>query len=209
MAGIHNGTLQESLYAQTKQFGPVLRGLGPPAPQAGVVGDLYIDTQTWLLYGKRSNEGVDPWGNYLFPVPADYQSGLKWFSAYLPGNDIGVDDDYCLLWGGFNNYGTQPSIFGPKVDGCWPESGDGPIVLLDPSYAGFELPVGVSDEGTVVAYSSSTQLVVAGLSDEYILAIPIVQLPNSPTTEVGLQSAPDAVAVDLNPLYNATNEHAV
>ena len=97
MAGYDNGTVWSGVQAQTKQFGPILRGLGPPAPQAGVVGDLYVDTQTFFLYGKRESEGTDPWGHYLFQVPAAYQSGLKWFSSYLPGADVGVAGDYCLI----------------------------------------------------------------------------------------------------------------
>lgn len=209
MAGFDNGTLQGGLFAQAKQFGPVLRGSGPPVPQAGAVGDLYIDTQTYFLYGKRESEGADPWRNYFFLVADAYRSGLKWFSAYLPGNDVGVNGDYCLLWGGFDNYGLQPSIFGPKANGCWPESGDGPGTLLDPAYVGYELPAGLSDEGTPIAFSSSTQLIVAGLADEYILAIPLPQIASAPVGEVGLQSAPAGLTVALNPLYTAKDEHVI
>lgn len=196
--------------SQVKQFGPILRGLGPPAPQAGVIGDLYIDTENWLLYGRRYNAiSADPWGRYLWPVDEPYRSGLKWFSSYLPANDVGVDTDYCLLWSGFNNYGVQPSIYGPKDDGCWPESGDGPDLLLSPAFAGYALPAGMSDEGTPIAYSASWQLVVAGLSEEYILAIPVSQLANTPVTGIGLQSAPIPLVVNLNPLYTATDTHPI
>ena len=210
MSGIDNGTLQSGIRAQVKQFGAILRGLGPPAPQAGVVGDIYIDTQTNFLYAKRDAEGTDPWGNYLFQVPDAYVSTLKWFSATQPSNSIGIDTDYCLLWGGYSNYGVQPSVYGPKTDGCWPESGSGPIVLLDPTYAGFEIPTGLTDEGSQVAYDTSTQLVVTGLTDEFILAIPIAQLPNSPVTDEGLLFPPaHMVGVNVDPLYSATNSHAV
>ena len=81
MSGYDNGTLQSGIFAQTKQFGPVLRGTGEPAPSAGVVGDVYmLDTQTWFLYVKRSNDKTSPKGNYLFAVPATYQAALNWFS---------------------------------------------------------------------------------------------------------------------------------
>lgn len=209
MAGIDNGTLGGSIFTQTKQFGPILRGLGPPVPQAGLVGDLYIDTQTWFLYGKREAEGADPWGNYLLAVPVAYRAGLKWFSAYLPGNDIGVNGDYCLQWAGYSNYGLQPSIFGPKVLGSWPESGDGPNTLLDPAYVGYALPAGLISEGSPAAYSTSSQLIVVGLVNEYILAIPTPQIASSPVYQLGLQSPPVNVAVDLNPLYAAINEHEI
>ena len=210
MGGYDNGTLWSGARAQAKQFGPVLRGLGPPAPQAGVLGDLYIDTQTFLLYGKRESESTDPWGHYLFQVPAAYQNTLKWFSSYLPGADVGAAGDYCLLWSGFNNYGALPSIFGPKVGDNWPESGSGSDLLLDPAYAGYELPAGLLDEGAPVAYSVSSQLVVCGLVDEYILAIPVAQIPDSPVTDEGLLSTPIPMpGVVLNPLYTAMDSHAV
>lgn len=210
MAGFDNGTLNNGVRAQTKQFGSVLRGLGPPAPQAGVVGDLYIDVQDWYLYGKRESESTDPWGHYLFQVPEAYRDTLKWFSASLPSSSVGVNGDYCLLWSGYSNYGALPSVYGPKVASNWPESGSGPNLLLDPAYAGYELPTGLTDEGAPIAFSSSSQLVVAGLVDEYILAIPVAQIPNSTVTDEGLLSFPIyMVDVVLNPLYSAIDGHAI
>lgn len=209
MAGFDNGTAQSGLFAQAKQFGSVLRGFGPPAPTAGVLGDLYIDVQTWLLYAKTEQQSTDPWGNWLFQVPAAYQSSLKWFSASQPDNSIGIAGDYCLLWGGLNNYGIQPSIYGPKAGNSWPEGGDGPITPLDPAYAGYALPVGLSDEGTPAAYSNSSQLIASGLADEYILALPVPQIVNSPVYELGLSSFPVNVPVVVNPSYAATDTHPV
>lgn len=123
MSGFDNGTMQGGVFFQAKQVGAIIRGLGPPVPQAGVVGDLYIDNQTFQLFNKRSTDsqaGVDPWGHYLFVVPVTYQTRLKWFAAFAPTKDIGTDGDYCALWGGFPNYGLQLSIFGPKAAGAWP-----------------------------------------------------------------------------------------
>lgn len=137
MSGYDNGTLQSGIFAQTKQFGSVLRGFGPPVPQMGVVGDLYIDTQAWTLFNKRSTDaagGVDPWGHYLFAVPPAYQARLKWFSAYAPTSDIGIDGDYCMLWGGYPNYGMQPSIYGPKAAGAWPANPVAVAVAVNPLY---------------------------------------------------------------------------
>lgn len=109
-------------------------------PQAGVIGDLYIDTTAWTLYTKRSNDAggdVDPWGHYLFAVPATYQPQLKWFGTFAPTNDIGINGDYYMLWGGFGNYGVgQPSIYGPKAAGVWPGAPAGVAVTLNPIYTG-------------------------------------------------------------------------
>jgi|SRR5579872_6709628 len=135
MAGFDNGTLQSGISAQAKQFGSILRGSGPPVPQAGVVGDLYIDVQTFFLYEKRfADGGANPWGNYLFQVPVTYQATLKWFSTYTPDGTFGVNGDYCLLWGGYPNYGLQPSIFGPKAAGAWPTVPVAVAVVLNETY---------------------------------------------------------------------------
>lgn len=137
MSGFDNGTLQSGISMQSKQFGSILRGMGPPMPQAGVVGDLYIDILTFQLFSKRSTDAaadVDPWGHYLFVIPNTYQAQLKWFSAYAPTNDVGINGDYCLLWGGYPNYGLQPSIFGPKAAGAWPGAPASVTVTLNPLY---------------------------------------------------------------------------
>lgn len=134
MSGFDQGSLQGGIFAQAKQFGSVLRGFGPPTPEAGVVGDLYLDVQTWFLYNKRVTNDPSPWGHYLFLVPVTYQAQLKWFSSYPPTNDIGINGDYCLLWGGYPNYGLQPTIFGPKAAGAWPTSPVAVPVILDPLY---------------------------------------------------------------------------
>lgn len=209
MSGFENGSLQGGVFFQTKQFGSILRGSGPPVPQAGVVGDLYIDVQTWQLFNKRAGDDTDPWGHYLFVVPATYQSTLKWFSAYAPGNDIGVAGDYCLLWGGYSNYGMQPTIYGPKQNYGWSENGDGLDTSFDPAFSGAALPVGMLDEGAPIARSASTQLIVAGVSEEYILAVPVVTSAGTPVSQLGLQSVPPSVAVTLNTLYTAEDQHAI
>lgn len=137
MSGFDNGSLQGGVYFQAKQFGSILRGFGPPVPQAGVIGDLYIDTQTFNLYNKRSTDAsgdVDPWGHYLFVVPVTYQTRLKWFSAYAPTPDVGIDGDYCLLWGGYPNYGIQPMIYGPRAAGVWPANPVSVPVTINPLY---------------------------------------------------------------------------
>lgn len=233
MSGFDNGTLQSGVFFQTKQFGMILRGFGPPVPQAGVVGDTYIDVQTWNFYEKRSaaaGDDIDPWGHYLFVVPAQYRASLKWFTSTLPTSDIGVPGDYCLLWGGYANYGIQPSIFGPKQVNGWPENGDGgtlytggllladigdPILadvgspILAASGTGSALSVGVSDEGPIIPLSSSTQVVATGLTSEIILPVPANATPGAPVQQLGLQSGPALVTVAINPLYTAEDQHSL
>lgn len=126
--------MQQGVFAQTKQFGSVLRGNGPPVLGAGVLGDLYLDIQTWQLFNRRSAD-MDPWGHYLFIVPPTYRATLKWFSSYPPQANIGVDGDYCLLWGGYPNYGAQPSIYGPKAAGAWPTPPVAVPVVMNALYA--------------------------------------------------------------------------
>lgn len=201
--------MQNGLAAQTKQFGSILRGNGPPAPGAGVTGDLYLDVQTWQLFEKRSPRSTDPWGHYLFVVPLAYRDSLKWFSSSRPSNDVGVTGDYCLAWGGYSNYGLQPSFYGPKAATGWTENGTGPVANIDTLYGGYTLPVGLLDEGPSTAYSTSTQMIVGGLVDEYILAIPV---PNSGGTSVlqeGVGSSAQNIDVALNPLYPAEDMHGV
>ena len=121
--------------ARVKQFGSILRGLGPPVPQSGVVGDIYIDGQTFQLFNKRfQTADIDPWGHYLFVVPLTYQTTLKWFSTSAPPANVGANGDYCLLWGGYPNYGLQPSIYGPKAAGAWPGSPTPVAVTLNTLY---------------------------------------------------------------------------
>lgn len=189
-----------------------MRGFGPPVPQAGVVGDLYIDVQTWQLFNKRSttaSDDIDPWGHYLFVVPVTYRTQLKWFNAYAPTNDVGVAGDYCLLWAGWTNYGMQPSIFGPKQASGWPENGDGPNVLIAVAGAGFVTPVGLDAEGAPLVYSNSTQLIVVGLSDEFILPVPVSAAAGNPVIQQGLQSGPAQITVVVNPTYTAQDTHSI
>lgn len=209
MAGFDNGTLQGGIFFQAKQLGSILRGLGPPVPQAGVVGDVYIDVQTWQLFNKRATNITDPWGRYLFIVPLAYRTSLKWFSSSAPGDDIGVAGDYCLLWGGWANYGVQPSIYGPKQSTSWPENGNGPDVTIAALGAGTVIPVGLTGEGAAINDSPSTQLIVVGLTDEFILPVPVAAGAGSPVSQLGLQSGPAAVAVTVNPLYTAEDQHAI
>jgi hypothetical protein len=207
MSGFDNGTTQGGVFSQTKQFGAILRGFGPPVPQSGVLGDLYIDAQTWQLFNKRLTDGsVDPWGHYLFVVPMAYRASLKWFSASFPGDDIGVPGDFCLLWAGFVNYGMQPSVYGPKQSTSWPESGNGPDVVISSATV---VPVGISGEGTPLAESNSTQLIAVGLTSEVILPVPVLASVGNVVTQKGLETGPTQVTVTLNPLYAAEDQYEV
>lgn len=210
MSGFDNGTLQGGVYFQAKQFGAILRGMGPPIPQAGVVGDLYIDVLTWNLYNKRSTTSggdVDPWGHYLFQVPPAYRTTLKYFSATAPGNNIGVTGDYCLLWAGSGVFGMQPSVFGPKQPTGWPENGDGASLLI--VAPGTVLQIGLLGEGPSLADSASTQLLAIGLLSEVAVPVAVQANVGDPVLQVGLQSGPVPIAVAINPLYTAEDQHNV
>jgi hypothetical protein len=146
----------------------------------------------------------------MFVVPVTYRNQLKWFSTSLPDDSIGVTGDYCLSWAGFGNYGLQPSIYGPKnVAGSWPESGNGPTTTIAAVGTGFVFPLGLVDEGPQAAYSRSTQLIVAGLVDEFVLSTPVSNIAGTIIGELGLQSVPTPVTVTLNALYTAEDSHAV
>lgn len=139
MSGFDNGTTQGGVYFQANQMGSILRGSGPPVPQAGVVGSLYIDVVGWNLYSKRSNDSggdIDPWGHSVFAVPVAQQPALKWFGTFAPTADIGVNGDYYLLWAGFGNYGvgTPVSIYGPKAAGAWPGAASAVAVTVNSLY---------------------------------------------------------------------------
>lgn len=210
MSGFDNGSLQSGVFAQTKQFGSILRGYGAPTPTAGVLGDLYIDLQTWQLYAKRQVNSIDPWGHYLFVVPTLYRNTLKWFSTSLPDRSLGVDGDYCFLWSGFSNYGLQASVYGPKADGSWPESGDGYDYFIAAGTAGFVLPVGVTDESAYAnPFSVSTQLIAEGVSSEVILPVPVLADAGAPVSQVGMYSMPGQMTLSIDPLYTAVDQYAV
>lgn len=209
MSGFDSGTVQNGVHAQARMFGAVVRGYGPPVPAFGAVGDVYMDVQTRFLYQKRAYSQIDPWGHYLYEVPEPYADTLKWFSTFAPSNDFGMPGDYCLQLGGWANYGLEISLYGPKAAYGWFELGSGPDTVIDPLYQKTALPVGLSDEGDAVAYSTSTQIIVGGLIDEYILAIPTLLDGGTTVPQLGLLSGPVQVSVPLNPLYSATDVHTV
>src|SRR4029077_5161760 len=119
-------TSRPSVIAAPKQHGSILRGWGPPVPKAGVLGDLYIDNLTFQLFEKRCFHSLDDWGHYLFVVPSAYRNTLKWFGPNRPNDSLGGAGDHFLQWAGYDNYGMQPTIFGPKLIDGWPENGGDP-----------------------------------------------------------------------------------
>ncbi len=188
----------------SKRQGAIFRGFGPPVPQAGVAGDLYIDVLTWQFFEKREIDGLDAWGHYLFTVPSTYRMSLKWFGAGAPSNNIGVNGDYYLQWAGYPNYGMQPLIWGPRDFVGWPENGDGPgliIVVCDTV-----LPLGLLDEGTPLTDVQRSQLLALGLLDEYVLPFPVTADCGETILQIGLQGSGTLVTVTLNTLYTAEDE---
>jgi hypothetical protein len=196
--------------SRSKQYGSILRGHGPPVPQAGVPGDLYIDVLTFQLFEKREIDGLDAWGHYLFVVPSLYQSNLRWFGPSAPSNILGLAGDYFLQWGGYDNYGMMPTIWGPKLWTGWPENGEG--VTNDPGTAitvDGVLQLGLVAEGLFLTDMMLNQLIAIGVSDEYIIPLSVTANINEPVLQVGLQSTGQLVLTLINPLYTAEDEHAL
>ncbi len=207
MSGFDTGDGNSGIIFRGKQHGSILRGFGPPVPQAGVTGDIYIDNVTFQLFEKREVEGLDDWGHYLFTVPSLYQTRLKWFGASPPSAQIGVVGDYFLQWAGYPNYGMQPIIWGPRTFTDWPENGDGPgtiIVVCDTV-----LPIGLLSEGTPLTDLQRTQLIAEGLLSEYVIPLSVTADCGETLLEVGLQTSGELVAVTLNALYTAEDEHEI
>lgn len=181
-----------------RMWGPILRGMGPPAPTTGAYGALYIDTQTWRLYEKQSDSPTAPWSSYLFIVPEPYRTTLKWFVAGQPPENVGSIGDYALLWGAWANYGTRASFYGPKRATGWPENGEGGTLPI--AAPGTDvLSLGIDDEGPALPESTSTQIIATGLEGEVILPQPVDDSAGTPVRSLGLQSGP--LQVDLTPNY--------
>ena len=198
-------------FSVPKKSGAIMRGLGSPVPSAGVPGDLYIGQDTvgnWYLYEKRGGGLTDPWGHYLFQVPNTYVTGLKYFSASAPSDNLGIAGDYCLLWGGYANYGLRPSAYGPKQATGWPENGTGgSLPILAP---GSITPIGLLAEGAALPESNSTQLILLGLLEEVIAPIPVKAAIGDLVNQMGVASGPTPlVGVTVNPLYTAEDTHDV
>jgi hypothetical protein len=191
-----------------KQYGSILRGYGPPVPQAGVVGDLYVDTLTFQFFEKRKTNGLDPWGHYLFTIPSIYQNSLKWFGPSTPSNIIGLPGDYFLQWAGYDNYGMQLTIWGPKLWSGWPESGTSSGAGLNITNIGV-YQLGLLDEGPVLTDTMLSQLIATGLADEYIVPLSVTANVNEPVIQLGLQSSGQLVIGTINPLYTAEDEHVL
>lgn len=208
MGGFDNGTTQGGIYSQANQMASIMRGSGPPVPQSGVVGSLFIDILAWQLYTKRSNDSggdVDPWGQYVFAVPATYQAQLKWFGTMPPTNDIGVNGDYYLLWGAFGNYGLNPvSIYGPKAAGAWPANPAAIAVTLNPLYTAeseITMPALTTIPIELAPSAVGNNILVAGVANQTIKVYQM-ELSFAGAVSAKFRSNPIASAHLLSGTYN-------
>jgi hypothetical protein len=208
MSGFDTSRASSGTFFQAKQFGSILRGYGPPVPQAGVVGDMYIDVMSWQLFEKRDVNGLDDWGHYLFVVPAMYRSSLNWYGPSAPSNALGVSGDYFIQWAGYPNYGMQPMIWGPKGWVGWPENGDGSDTVIASGHPEVH-QLGMTDEGPDKVDMDLTRLIALGLFDEYVIPVVVTANPGDPVLQLGTQSSGQLVTVIINSMYTAEDEHAI
>jgi hypothetical protein len=208
MSGFDTSRVSSGNVFRSKQFGSILRGFGPPVPQAGMDGDLYIDVLSFNLFERRAEDSVDDWGHFLFNVPGLYRTSLKWFGASGPDNSIGVAGDYFLQWAGFPNYGMNPIIWGPKLWTGWPENGDGPGTTIASGMVNVA-QIGLVDEGPDLVDMQLNQLLAEGLLDEYIIPVPVYANPGDPVLQLGLQSSGALVVLTINTMYTAEDEHPI
>jgi hypothetical protein len=192
-----------------KQYGSILRGYGPPVPKAGVIGDLYIDVLTFNLFEKRCTNSLDDWGHCLFTVPPSYKNTLKWFGSGRPDDKLGLAGDYFMQWAGYDNYGMQLTIFGPKLITGWPENGGDTTTGGPPITTAKVLPLGVSNEGSLLTDLMPNQLIAVGLLDEYFIPLSVTANPGEPVSPIGVPSTGKLVLITFNPLYTAEDEHAL
>ena len=208
MSGFKSGNTQSGM-SHAKAFGSILRGYGPPVPGVGDVGDVYIDVLTYQLFERRRTEATDPWGHYIFVVPAQYQTTLKWFGTSNPSDDLGVAGDYYMQWGGFPNYGISPLIFGPKGVIGWPQNASGPATSIAIANGTVIVPTGLNAEGTNLNDQQPSQLLATGLNSEVAIPFPVTAASGDPVLQEGLQSSGSTLIVTLNAQYTAIDTHAV
>jgi hypothetical protein len=132
----------------------IRNGAGPPNIGIGNVGDFYIDTTSWVIYGPKSLLGwgigtsiLGPQG----PAGTNGTDGSVWRNGVgVPSNALGVDGDYYLndtngdvyLKAG-GTYSVVANILGPQG------------------------PAGTNSEGwTVIIKSANQDVTNAGVTDD-------------------------------------------
>jgi|SRR5215471_1325358 len=208
MSGFQSGDPRSGL-SHAKAFGSILRGYGPPVPDVGDIGDVYIDVLTYQLFERRSTEATDPWGHYVFIVPTLYQTSLKFFGTAPPTNDLGMPGDYYMQWGGYPNYGINPLLFGPKQSFGWPENATGPVTSIAVTNGTVVLPIGLTAEGATLNDQQPAQLLQTGLTMEVIFPVPVTAATGDPVYQEGLQSSGVTTIITINTLYTATDTHSL
>ena len=208
MSGFDTGNSQ-GIISRGKQFGPILKGFGPPSPQAGDLGDLYVDVGTWQLFAKREDDGLDPWGHYLFVVPMAYQNTLSFFGSTPPTNDLGNTGDFYLQWGGYPNYGLYPTIYGPKLWTGWPSSGVGSTVVIAPGTGGVVIQGGLLADGSSLADQQPSQLIAVGLLAEFTIPVPVTAADGDSVQQIGVATTGTVIPISPNALYTAEDEHSI
>jgi len=110
--------IQENLQGPPGPRGPapntVWSGHGPPTLSIGIIGDYYINVDTWFIYGPRDITGwptgvsiIGPQGNTGPQGPA---SNTIYNGSGAPSGLTGVSGDFYIDT-------TNWLIYGPKIDG--------------------------------------------------------------------------------------------
>ena len=207
MSGFDTGNSQ-GVRSVAQSAGPILRGFGPPVPEVGVTGAIYIDVNTFQLFERRG-DGLDPWGHYLFVVPVQYQQTLKYYGSTPPTDDLGVVGDTFMQWGGWPSYGMNPVIYGPKQWTGWPELGDGPGTVIAAGTGSSVVQSGLLGDGGTLLDKAPSTLLAAGLASEYVIPIPVTAADGETVGQVGLQGTGVQITVSINPRYTAEDNYAV
>ena len=124
----------------------VLNGTGVPSTALGVDGDFYIDTMNTTLYGPKVG---GTWGDAVMLIGPRGEQGQTGAAGANgtgilngdgpPADSVGVDGDFYIDV-------PNVSLYGPKVNGMWPDQGNS---LIGPRGA-------TGEEGAAAGFGTPT-----------------------------------------------------
>lgn len=195
MSGVQSNLFgrPEGYHGLVQNSGAIMRGEGPPHPNRGHVGNVYIDTTTWFLYVRRFCDGAPTWGNWVFQVPTTIRYSVQWYCSGFPSDALGRPGDYAFVWD-CGTFSLVPHVFGPKTD-TWPEAGDGPAFDIDTS--GFYAIGHLGEDTTLQAFPSQFIQAIGMLGEQGDVGDYIAPLNSGQM--IGLGSMGRDMMATLNP----------